>query len=98
MHRFDTLVHQVSAALDEDLGPETRDLTAELIPASQFAEARLICREPALVAVWASEPSASGSQPGGDLARSRRRLGGSQSAVVRSSRECIANLTAERTP
>ena len=47
---FDTLVHQVSAALDEDLGPEARDLTAELIPASHQAEARLICREPALVA------------------------------------------------
>ena len=43
---FDTLVHQVSAALDEDLGPEARDLTAELIPASHQAEARLICREP----------------------------------------------------
>ena len=54
---FDTLVHQVSAALDEDLGPETRDLTAELIPESHQAEARLICREPALVAgvAWASE-------------------------------------------
>ena len=54
---FDTLVHQVSAALDEDLGPEARDLTAELIPESHQAEARLICREPALVAgvAWASE-------------------------------------------
>ena len=54
---FDSLVHQVSAALDEDLGPETRDLTAELIPESHQAEARLICREPALVAgvAWASE-------------------------------------------
>ena len=54
---FDTLVHQVSAALDEDLGPDARDLTAELIPESHQAEARLICREPALVAgvAWASE-------------------------------------------
>jgi nicotinate-nucleotide pyrophosphorylase (carboxylating) len=54
---FDTLVHQVSAALDEDLGPEARDLTAELIPESHQAEARLICREPALVAgvAWANE-------------------------------------------
>ena len=54
---YDTLVHQVSAALDEDLGPDARDLTAELIPESHQAEARLICREPALVAgvAWASE-------------------------------------------
>ena len=54
---FDTLVHQVSAALDEDLGQPPRDLTAELIPAENTAAARLICRNPALVAgvAWAQE-------------------------------------------
>ena len=54
---FDSLVHQVSAALDEDLGQPPRDLTAELIPEQTQATARLICREPALVAgvAWAQE-------------------------------------------
>ncbi len=54
---FDTLVPQVSSALHEDLGEHNRDITAELIPTTQQASARLICREPALVCgvAWASE-------------------------------------------
>lgn len=54
---FDTLVHQVSGALHEDLGESGRDLTAELIAPDQMASARLISREPALVCgvAWAAE-------------------------------------------
>lgn len=54
---FDTLVHQVSGALHEDLGESGRDLTAELIAPDQMASARLISREPALVCgvAWATE-------------------------------------------
>lgn len=52
---FDTLQQQVDLALQEDLGPQQRDLTAELIDADRQASARLISRHPALVCgvAWA---------------------------------------------
>lgn len=54
---FTHLSTQVAAALAEDLGTPARDLTAELIPADQQAQARLIARHPALVCgtAWADE-------------------------------------------
>ncbi|MDF2178416.1 carboxylating nicotinate-nucleotide diphosphorylase [Aliiglaciecola sp. CAU 1673] len=47
----------VAAALDEDLGYHSGDITAALIPATQQAQARVICREDCVVAgaAWVDE-------------------------------------------
>ena len=49
------LAEQVSRALREDIGPG--DVTAELIPSSQQAQAQVLCREPAVIcgAAWFDE-------------------------------------------
>jgi nicotinate-nucleotide pyrophosphorylase (carboxylating) len=49
------LADQVSRALREDIGPG--DVTAELIPSSQQAQAQVLCREPAVIcgAAWFDE-------------------------------------------
>jgi nicotinate-nucleotide pyrophosphorylase (carboxylating) len=49
------LPDQVSRALREDIGPG--DVTAELIPSSQQAQAQVLCREPAVIcgAAWFDE-------------------------------------------
>ncbi|HHX82854.1 MAG TPA: nicotinate-nucleotide diphosphorylase, partial [Pseudomonadaceae bacterium] len=44
---FQGLEQTVAAALAEDLG--SGDITAELVPASQRAQAQLICRETAVL-------------------------------------------------
>lgn len=41
------VLHQVQAALDEDIG--TGDLTAQLVPAGQMVNATIIVREPAII-------------------------------------------------
>ena len=49
------LADQVARALREDIGPG--DVTAELIPSSQQAQAQVLCREPAVIcgAAWFDE-------------------------------------------
>ncbi|WOG26795.1 carboxylating nicotinate-nucleotide diphosphorylase [Endozoicomonas sp. 8E] len=44
----DTIQHNVRNALEEDIG--SGDITASLIPAGQMAKARILCREPAVIA------------------------------------------------
>ncbi|WP_257252846.1 MULTISPECIES: carboxylating nicotinate-nucleotide diphosphorylase [unclassified Endozoicomonas] len=45
---IDTIQRNVRHALEEDIG--SGDITASLIPAGQMAKARILCREPAVIA------------------------------------------------